>query len=143
MNIYNTYASGILNHIFGTGILSKPATLAFGLTSIPPTNSQVTEVANAGGYARQALTFNSVAFSATNANWSFPTLLSGTVYNNLQITFPIVTSPLGMVSGAFIADNAGYGLGNILFYTSLTTPKDLQLNDQFYIPISGAAIRFS
>lgn len=142
MNIYYPYASGLLDLVFGSGFHTKPATLAFGLTTIPPTNTQITEVANANGYARQVLAPNTVPFSGVNANWSYPVLLSGIAYNNSQITFPISLGSWGNISGAFIADSASYGAGNIMFYTTLATPKDIEINDQFYIPVSGAQIRF-
>lgn len=140
MNIYHTYASGILNHIFLSGTIGKPATIAFGLTSTPPTQNSITEVTNAGAYARQALDPNS--FPSTN-NWDFPNILSGIVYNRVIVTFPVATAAWGYVSSAFLADSASYGGGNVLFYTTLTTPKDIGVNDQFYVPQSGAQCRFS
>lgn len=140
MNLYATFASGILNHLVLSGQLNKPSTMAFGLTSVPPTQNSIVEVTNAGAYARQAYAPN--AFPSTN-NWDFNNILSGIAYNRSQVTFPVATLAWGMVSGAFIADSATYGAGNVLYYTTLTTPKDIGVNDQFYVPASGATIRFS
>ncbi len=109
MNLYNTYASGFVDLVFGSGLHTKPATLAFGLTTVPPTNTSITEVANANSYARQVLAPNSTSFQALTANWSFPILLSGISYNNTQITFPVSTGSWGNVSGAFISDSSAYG----------------------------------
>ncbi len=78
MNLFATFASGLLNHIMLSGQINKPATLAFGLTSTPPTLNSITEVTNAGAYARQSLAPN--GFPTPN-NWSFPNILSGIVYN--------------------------------------------------------------
>jgi hypothetical protein len=145
MNLYYSYASSLLSLVCGTGVEGKPATLAFGLTSVAPTNNSITEVSNVGAYARQALAPNSagVPFSGVNSNWNFPTpIISGICYNNLQITFPVVTASIGMVSGAFIADTTTYNAGRNLFYTTLPIAKDLEVNDQLYLPISGVQLRF-
>jgi hypothetical protein len=141
MNIYNTFGSGLIDLVFGSGYHTKPATLAFGLTTTPPTNNSISEVANAAGYARQVLAPNTGAFGP-GQNWNFPVVLSGIAYNNPPIYFPISTGSWGNVSGAFIADSASYGAGNILFYCTLSIPKDIELNDQFYIPSSGVSARF-
>lgn len=142
MNLFHSSASGLINHFLGSGVFSKPAAIAFALTTFPPTNVSATEVANANGYARQNYGQNSTSFGAVNALWSFPLEASGLAYNNNQITFPVATGPWGMVSGAFIVDSASYGAGSDLFYCTLAAPKDIQVNDQFYIPVSGAAVRF-
>ncbi len=142
MNLYNSSASGLVNHFLGSGVFSKPTGIAFGLTTVPPTNNSITEVANAAAYARQNYGQNTTTFVAVNALWSFPLELSGIAYNNNQVTFPVSTGAQGMVSGAFIADSSAYGGGNFLFYCNLATAKDIQVNDQFYIPISGAQVRF-
>ncbi len=140
MNMFATFASGVLNQYVLSGTLNKPAVLAFGLTTIIPTLNQVTEVANVGGYARQVYGPNTVA----NTFWDYNVpLTGGFAVNRSPITFPIQTVALGMVSGAFIADSASYGAGNILWYGNLPTPKDLGINDAMYIPASGASIRFS
>ncbi len=141
MNMFATFASGVLNQYVLSGTLNKPATMAFGLTTVVPTLNQVTEVANVAGYARQSYGPNTVG--TTFWDYNIP-LTGGFAVNRSPIFFPVLTAPgLGMVSGCFIADNAGYGLGNILWYGTLPTPKDLQVSDQFYIPASGASIRFS
>ena len=141
MNMYSTFASGVLNQYVLSGTLNKPAGLYFGLTTVVPTLNSVTEVPNQAGYARQQYGPNTN--STTYWDYNIP-LTGGFAVNRSPIYFPVLTAPgLGMVSGAFIADSATYGAGNILFYTSLATPKDLEVNDQFYIPQSGVSIRFS
>lgn len=142
MNLFNVTASGLINHFLGNGTFSKPSGIAFGLTTVPPTNSSITEVANANGYARQNYGQNTGSFTAGNALWSFPVEGSGIAYNNNQINFPVSTGAQGMISGAFISDSSAYGGGNILFYCTLVAAKDIGVNDQFYIPTSGAQVRF-
>lgn len=140
MNMYSTFASGVLNQYVLSGTLNKPATMAFGLTTVAPTLNSITEVANAAGYARQSYGPNTVA--TTYWDYNIP-LTGGFAVNRSPIYFPVCTAAIGMTSGCFIADSASYGAGNILWYATLATPKDLQINDQFYIPASGASIRFS
>ncbi len=131
-------SSGIMMAIFkGQPQFIAPTGLAFALTSNPPTNTTYSEVTNANGYVRQLLTSGA-------GNWSFPYANSGLVFNNPQITFPIaVTADWGWVSGVVVCDNNAYGAGNMLFYTTLSTPKYIGVNDQFYIPQSGASCRIS
>lgn len=142
MNLFNSTASGLITHFLGSGVFVKPSGIAFGLTTTPPTNSSITEVANANAYARQNYGQNTGPFNAVNALWSFPLEGSGIAYNNNQVNFPVSTGAQGMVSGAFISDSSAYGGGNTLFYCTLSAAKDIQLNDQFYIPVSGAQVRF-
>lgn len=139
MNLYAGFASGILTNYVLSGVWGKPNDMAFGLTTVPPANNSITEVANAGNYSRQRYAANSGA----TFNWDYPTFLSGIAYNRSPVYFGVASAAWGMVSGAFIADSATYGLGNVLYYCTLSTPKDIQINDQFYIPASGASIRFS
>ena len=141
MNLYNTTASGLIQHFFGSGIYSKPATIAIGLTSVPPTNNSITEISNANGYARVNIGQNSTAFGS-NAIWNFPTELSGIVYNNSAISFAQATGGIGWVSGFFVSDSASYGAGNILFYGNLSNPKDLENLDIYTISASGCSGRF-
>jgi hypothetical protein len=141
MNLFLPTASSLVNHFVGNGTYSKPSGIAFGLTSIPPTNQSISEIANAAGYTRVNYGQNAGAFGVGGL-WSFPNLASGIAYNNNQINFPTCTGSWGMVSGAFIADSSAYGGGATLAYCTLATAKDIELNDQFYIPVSGAAVRF-
>lgn len=141
MNLYAATASGLLNHFLGNGTFSKPSGIAFGLTTVPPTNSSITEVANSNGYARQNYGQNVGAFGAVSL-WNFPILNSGIAYNTAQITFPVASGPWGMVSGCFITDSSAYGGGNVEFYGNLAVAKDIGVNDQFFVPISGASVRF-
>ena len=145
MNLFYAYASSIQSLITGTGLLGKPSTLAFALSNGPTTNVTCTEIPDSGGYYRPVLAPNSagVPFSGINANWSFPTVVSGYTYNNVQINFPqCVTQGWGNISGIFVCDNQGYGSGNVLFYGQLPIMKDIEPLDQLYIPISGVQLRF-
>lgn len=138
-NLYNTLQSGLMFQIFYnqrfnfSGGNTSPTGLWIGLTSVPPTNTSITELA-VSNYARQPIATGFAAWSYTYAN-------SGLVYNNTQVNFPVAAADWGWVSGAFISD-AGAG-GNTLFYVNLGTPKIITQNDQFYVPVSGCYVRMS
>ena len=137
MNMCATFVSGILNQYVLSGTLNKPATMAFGLTTVPPNANSITEVPNTAGYARQSYGPNTVS----QTFWDYNIVLTG-AYNRSPISFPPCTAAIGMVSGFFIADSATYGAGSNLWFGTLPTPTDLQINNQLVIPASGALIRF-
>lgn len=133
MGMTNYMESGVLNHLLRSATLSKPTTIAIGLTSIVPgetaTGGDCNEVANAGSYARVDVG------APTDGDWDFVDQngpgASGHTQNTAAITFPQATANWGMVSGVVITDNATYGAGNVLFYAPLTSPRDIKNNDQF------------
>lgn len=137
--LYTTAQSGFMYEIFYnqpwryTGSVNSPTGIFIGLTSIPPTNTSITELA-VSNYARQPMGTGTV-------NWSYPYANSGLMVNRNQVNFPVAAASWGWVSGAFLADD-GYA-GNVLFFATLGTPKEITTNDQFYIPQSGCTVRMS
>jgi len=112
-------------------------TLAIALTTDVPTDASYNEVANAFSYARQ-----SVVSSLTS--WSRDSSTAGNAYNNNIITFPqAVGGDWGNVSGAVITDSPVYGVGNVYFKATLTSPQYIAATNQFVIPVSGVQIQFS
>lgn len=128
----------IRKHIFRTGSFTKPVFLYLALTSGVPTDSSTGaacgELNNLGAYARQAL-------NPLDANWSADNTTAGTTYNNTAFTFPQATANWGWVSGCVIVDSGTFGTGNILYWGSLTNPRDVQNTDQFTVPISGVSVQ--
>lgn len=84
------------------------------------------EVANAGAYAR-------VAVTQADANWSAPTAGTGSgtgqTSNVNAIAFPAPTGNWGVIYGVAWTDSATYGAGNTLFWAALTTPKTVNNGD--------------
>ena len=138
--LYQPYQSGLMRATFNKQNYPFATGIAIGLAGPPPTVNSVTEVANVGSYVRQAV-------PQTAAAWSYPYDSSGVVYNNSQITFPVATSYVGWVSGIFIADSVSYGAGvgattgTILFYGNINPAKEINTNDQLYLPVSGLSCR--
>lgn len=126
--------SSLLDHLFRTSSYSKPGALAIALTSNTPSDSitgaSMSEVPNAGGYARQTL-------SPSDTNWSKDSTTTGLTYNNVAITFPVATVLWGYASGVVLVDSATYGAGNALLYGLLNPPQLIDVSQQLVIPISG------
>lgn len=109
----------ILNHVLRNTALSSPATVYVALYTVAPTPSSAgTEVTNvATAYARQAVTFGAPA--------------SGVCQNSAPVAFPVATAAYGApIVACAILDNGGYGLGNILYFGNLGTPKTVGNGDQ-------------
>jgi hypothetical protein len=67
------------------------------------TGATITEVANANGYARQAVTFTAASGGATA--------------NNADVVFgPNTTSDWGTVTSIAIVDSTTHGAGNLIMY---------------------------
>lgn len=102
----------ILDHIFGGGDYTRPATLYVALCTAEPTDSDtgstITE-ANYTGYQRKAVVNNST---------NFPAASSGAKSNGTAITFGQCTGGSSIVTHFAICDAAT--AGNVLGYGELT-----------------------
>lgn len=109
----------VLNHVLRNTTLTSPTTVYVALYTVAPTPSTSgTEVTNVGtAYARQAITFGAPA--------------SGVTSNSAPVTFPVATAPYGApIVACAVLDNGTYGLGNILYFGTLGTPKTVGTGDQ-------------
>jgi hypothetical protein len=90
----------------------------------------ITEVANAGAYARVTLNPSVSNWKGTgNETAGASAGTSGTAKNNLAITFAAPTANWGLIFGFFLVDSATHGAGNILIWSALTTPKNVNSGD--------------
>lgn len=115
-----THDNNVLNFFLrnNPGSLTAPTTVYVGLLTVAPANPGATgtEVANANGYARVAVTFGAPVNGATS--------------NTATVTFPAATgSSWGTVVAAAIYDNATYGTGTLLYYGTLGTSKFIDDGD--------------
>lgn len=139
-NMTNFLENQLAKHIFGTGTYSKPATIAFALTT-SHINDAVTgtlggfEIPNSNGYARQVVTQSQNNFTEPGAD--------GIVYNLVAIEFPAATTAdHGWISGIAVCDSATHNGGNCLIHASAQPPKYIGVGDIFRISVSGAAFTF-
>jgi hypothetical protein len=79
-----------------------------------------TEVANAAGYERKAVTFSA---ATTNTGVTSSS-------NSAEVLFNLATGTWGQIQSIGIWDSATYGLGNLIWYGELTTYKTIEANDQ-------------
>ena len=135
----NYLESGILNHLFRQSSYIAPSTVYIGLNkSFISGNieSGITDEPNTGSYIRQQ-------YISNQSRWTTP-YQSGSataIYNNYPVEFPLATENIGNISGIFISDASVSG--NILFYTALTSPRNIREGDQFIIPSGSLKITFN
>jgi hypothetical protein len=118
----NYLENKLLDHVFGGGNYTRPATLYIGLSTSDPGETGSTAGEPSGnGYARVAVVNN-----ATN----FPAASGGAKTNGTPIEFPEATGAWGTVTHFFIADNSTGG--NVLGYGALNVPKSPTAGDIVY-----------
>jgi len=126
MSLSNFYEDSLLNTIL-------EASLYLALCTADPTDAgtgaDMSEVADAGSYAR---------VNITTATWSAAS--GGDKTNEAAISFPEATGAWGTVTHWAILDNATHGAGNILWYGALTAPKVITSGDVPRVPIGDATL---
>ena len=104
----------LLDHVCNAAY-TPPATVYLALTTADPTDAatgaSMSEVANAGAYARTAITFGAAA--------------SRRVTQNAIVTFPQASAGWGTVTHWAIVDTATYGSGNVLAHGQFGTSKSI------------------
>jgi hypothetical protein len=110
MGSLSDYAeNALLNHIFNTAYTSVATVyvaLSTGTLTDTATGASMSEVANANGYLRTAVTFGAAA--------------ARKVIQSGAVTFPQATGAQGTITDWAIVDTNTYGSGNVLAYGSFT-----------------------
>jgi len=126
-------ANKLIDLIFRGQTYTWPANTYLALCTAAPTNSSGgTEVAGAGGYARQTLPSTTTFWSSTNGTGTTGASTGGTageISNNLAITFPTPSADWGTITHDKQMD-ASSG-GNMLFYGTLDAPKTVLSGGSF------------
>ena len=124
-NISDYLENKILEHVMGKTTYTKPTATYLALYLVTPTDSTAgTEVANANGYVRQAITWGTAS--------------NGTISNSAQITFPAATgSPWGTVTALGVVDASVWGSGNILWYGPVSPNVTIAVADIYQISVGG------
>lgn len=127
-NLSNTYEARILDWVNNVGTPTRPSGTFVALyTSAPNTETGGgTEVANAGAYARTAVTFGAAS--------------GGSASNSAEVTFPTATANWGTVSHLAITDSGTYGGGNIIWSGPLTASKTVETGDTFKITVGSLTL---
>jgi hypothetical protein len=130
----------LLDHVFGGGDYTRPATVYIALLTDSNTQAQrdagtVTEVDTGDwtNYARLAVTNNSTNFPAASGT-------TATKSNGAAITFSAATIPSGTVVVTAIAIYDASTAGNLMGHGDLAVPKTMSDNDIFSIPVGDLDI---
>ena len=134
--------TSLVTHIFRTSSWSKPSVLAIALlTTVADdddtgqfSTSTGVEVVSAGAYAR-------TANNPADANWDAAS--GGATANTSAITFPTATGSWGTIQGLAIVDNATFDTGNMLFHSSIGTPRAIGVGDTAEIAAGAITVTFA
>ncbi|GJL55827.1 MAG: hypothetical protein NPIRA02_29590 [Nitrospirales bacterium] len=130
MGASNYLENKLLDHVFGGGDFTRPATVYFALSIANPTEdaSGLTEPSG-NAYARVAVTNN-----ATN----FPAASGGSKSNGSVVTFPQSTGSWGTITHYAIMDASSDG--NMLDYGALTASKAVGASETISFAIGAYTV---
>jgi len=133
------YQSGLVRQIFFGQPMTPPTGLYFALTGPTPTNLGYTEL-NVSNYARVPA---GISNGTGVLSWTEFGVGSGAVYNMGQINFAVASAYWGWASGIILVDSAVINGGRMVAYGNISPAKEINTNDQFFIPVSGCLARIS
>jgi len=110
----------LLDHVFGGGDYSRPATVYIALST--------TTITDAGGNMTEPSGNNYSRVSVTNNPTNWPAASGGAKANGTAFTFPTASGSWGQVIDFAIMDHITAGT-NMLGYGTLTTPKTIDSGD--------------
>lgn len=134
-NMSNYLENALVDHLFRDTAFTKPSTLAVALCTAAPTDAStgatITEVTNAGSYARVNLAASTTNWANTQASGSGASSgTSGTTSNSSVITFPTASADWsGPITHIAILDSTTHGAGNVLFWGALSVSKTVTNGD--------------
>lgn len=145
-NMSDYLENKIIDHLFRTTTFSQPSVVAVALCTAAPTDAStgatITEVANAGSYARQTANPLNTTWNATQGGTSGASSgTGGTTSNASAIAFPTATADWGVVSHIVIVDSATWGAGNVLFWGALTQSKTVSNGDTFQFNAAALSVQ--
>ena len=112
--------AGVLNHLFRNTVLASPTTVYAALFTADPTDAGTGPEVAAGGYARQAVTFNAPGDDGQGGKQ---------VVNAADVTFGPAMASWGTITHAAIFD-ALVG-GNMIWSGALAAAKAIDTDDEF------------
>lgn len=108
----SNYFEDLVLNVLRAQNITAPANVYVGLASAPVlethTGATVPELADANGYARQAVTFGAPS--------------GGSISNTGPVNFEASGGDWTTATHFFVADSATHGAGNILVFAQLTDP---------------------
>ena len=138
MSAASDYLEGqIRAHLLRTATWTKPTVARVALATAATTDAQtgatLTEVANAGAYARTGP-------DPLDANWTAASATDGLSDNAAAIVFPTATAAWGTVTPMMMVDSATWGAGNSIVHGALVASKVVGNGDVFQFAIGALDI---
>lgn len=130
MSAFTDYAENKLcDHLFRAQTFSAPATLYVALFTASPTDAGGGTECTGGDYARVAVTCSLTNWSGTQGagTTAASSGTSGTISNNISVTFPTPTASWGTVVAVGLCDAAS--AGNLLLYGAVSPSKTINNGD--------------
>jgi len=117
--------TNILNHVLRGVAYASPAGVYVALFTVAPSDPGGGTEVTGNGYTRQSITF--------------ATPSGGQVSNSSDVLFPTATADWNTIVAYAIFDAPS--AGNMLYYASLNSPRDILTNDQLRFPAGQIIIQ--
>lgn len=114
-------ADELLDHVLVNAAYTGPSTIYLACFTADPTDAYVTsnEIASAGAYARILINFDVADTRHTE--------------NSDAVTMTVATADWTTITHVGLMDTDAHGVGNLLWYGSLTNAKAIGTGDQFKV----------
>jgi len=124
-------ANELLDHVLKNAAYTAPATVYLACFTASPTDAYTAanEVADAGDYARIAIAFDAAATRSTD--------------NSADVTFTVATADWTTVTHIGLMDTSAHGVGNMLWWGSLTNSKAIGTGDQLKVSAGDLDVTYS
>jgi hypothetical protein len=131
----------LIKHLFRTGSFAKPTVLAFALLTTGAAEGDTgvftagtgVEVTDAGAYSR-------VDRPPLDANWTATAGGDGQTDNAAAISFTQATASWGSVTDMAICSSTSHNVGQMLFYSSVDTPRTIDNGDTAEFAIGAVTV---
>lgn len=117
MSLTNTFETSTLQWLFTTDAVTRPTTWYVALFTAAPSDLGGGTEVSGGAYVRKAVTF---------------AVTGDTASNTAAVEFDAATTTWGLITHAAIFDAST--AGNMIAYASLTTSKQIDVDDVLRIP---------
>lgn len=117
MSLTNTFETSTLQWLFTTDAVTRPTTWYVALFTAAPSDTGGGTEVSGGAYVRKAVTF---------------AVTGDTASNTAAVEFDAATTNWGLITHAAIFDAST--AGNMIAYASLTTSKQIDVDDVLRIP---------
>jgi hypothetical protein len=109
----------ILDSALRSQAFTVPTAAYLALFTVMPTAGGGGTEVSGGAYSRQIVVFSPP--------------VNGVSSNTADVTYSIATVPWGTVVGFGVYDNSSGG--NLLYFNTLSSPRNVQINDQLRFPV--------